>query len=149
MFVNFQVFQLVRVATRYLHLWTALGSSWAHWMFGCCVPYCFLACLQVMRKLCFCVMAHQRCDVGQQALEKLWFSSSSQARFRWLVGGEREIVFRNVEHRRACWATCGRSFHRGMVATILQLYPWVQLAISVQVFSRVCQCCFQVEGSCQ
>ena len=47
----FQVFQLVRVATRYLHLWTASGSSWAHWMFGCCVPDCFRACLQVMRKL--------------------------------------------------------------------------------------------------
>ena len=25
----------------------------------------FRACLQVMRMLCFCVMAHQRCDVGQ------------------------------------------------------------------------------------
>ena len=25
----------------------------------------FRACLQVMRQLCFCVMAHQRCDVGQ------------------------------------------------------------------------------------
>ena len=61
----FQVFQFVRVATRYLHLWTALGSSWAHWMFGCCVPDCFRACLQVMRKHCFCVMAHQRRDVEQ------------------------------------------------------------------------------------
>ena len=25
----------------------------------------FRACVQVMRQLCFCVMAHQRCDVGQ------------------------------------------------------------------------------------
>ena len=49
----FQVFQLVRVATFYLHLWTASGSSWAHWMFGCCVPDCFRACLQVMLKLQF------------------------------------------------------------------------------------------------
>ena len=65
MFVNFQVFQLVRVATRYLHLWTASGSSWAHWMFGRCVFDCFRACLQVIRKLCFCVKAHQRCDAEQ------------------------------------------------------------------------------------
>ena len=48
-----QVFQLVRVATRYLHLWTALGSSWAHWMFDCCVLDCFRACLQVMLRLLF------------------------------------------------------------------------------------------------
>ena len=38
---TFQVCQLVRVATRYLHLQTAFGSSWAHWMFGCCVLDCF------------------------------------------------------------------------------------------------------------